>query len=312
MPAVQEPGLKGHFVPDTVAVAAVTFDRPDDVRVLLSALAEQSQPLSAVALVDSGTKPVEHIAAASAAPVRYVRSEANLGGAGGFALAILQAVATGADWIWIMDDDARPESADTLATLLQVARKQGLDVVSPLVVSPADTSRMSFRFRLGGRVTYERALVEAAGFFPDTAQLFNGALIRSSVFFRVGLPDIRLFIRGDEVDYLLRLKKYGVRMGLTPQAAVLHPSGAGEEHELLGGRVSVIVPDTPFKQYFAFRNRGYLARTYPRAATLAADAIGYPLHFLRRGDLRGLSRWARLYASGVRAKSFGPPSELDI
>ena len=80
---------------DSVAVAAVTFDRPDDVRTLLKALAAQTVPLSTVALVDSGTRDVADIAAESEAKVSYVRSHTNLGGAGGFSLAILTALASG-------------------------------------------------------------------------------------------------------------------------------------------------------------------------------------------------------------------------
>ena len=56
------------------------------------------------------------------ANVDYVRSEANLGGAGGFSLAILKAVASGADWIWMMDDDAEPADPECLATLLRERR----------------------------------------------------------------------------------------------------------------------------------------------------------------------------------------------
>lgn len=32
--------------------------------------------------------------------------------------------------------------------------------------------------------------------------LFNGLLIRAQAIFRIGLPDLRLFIRGDEIDFL--------------------------------------------------------------------------------------------------------------
>ena len=81
---------------DTVAVAAVTFDRPEDVRTLLGALSQQTHTPHAIALVDSGTEAVGSIAAEAPAEVTYVRSLANLGGAGGFSLAILNAIASGA------------------------------------------------------------------------------------------------------------------------------------------------------------------------------------------------------------------------
>ena len=91
----------------SVAVAAVTFDRPRELAVLMDAINNQTAPVQSICLVDSGTVPSKDVAGRHA-NVDYVRSEANLGGAGGFSLAILKAVASGADWIWMMDDDAEP------------------------------------------------------------------------------------------------------------------------------------------------------------------------------------------------------------
>ena len=114
----------------SVAVAAVTFDRPRELAVLLDAINSQTAPVRSICLVDSGTVPSKGVADRHA-NVDYVRSEANLGGAGGFSLAILKAVAGGADWIWMMDDDAEPADPECLATLLREAQARGLDAVVP-------------------------------------------------------------------------------------------------------------------------------------------------------------------------------------
>ena len=155
---------------ETVAVAAVTFDRPDDVQTLLEALARQDHPIASVALVDSGTQDVSALAEQSSAPVNYIRSATNLGGAGGFSLAILSAMASGAEWIWIMDDDAHPEDTAVLSKLLESAHLRNLDVVVPLIVAPTDSTRLSFPFRIQGRTTHDRDQVENLGFIPDIAQ----------------------------------------------------------------------------------------------------------------------------------------------
>ncbi|MGK3710888.1 glycosyltransferase [Arthrobacter sp. IK3] len=296
-------------MPESVAVAAVTFDRPDDVKTLLGALAAQSAGVSTVALVDSGTSPVKDIAESSAANVNYVRSETNLGGAGGFSLAILTAMASGADWIWIMDDDAHPEDPGCLQALLDGANERGLDVILPLVVAPGKPDTLSFHFRVDGRLTHDRAEVAKAGFIPGVGHFFNGALIRRDVFFRVGLPDLRLFIRGDETDFMIRLRKAGIPFGTLTSVALSHPAAWSEVQEILGGRLHVLVPDTEFKRFFFYRNRGHLTRRYRRVRSLAADAVGYPIHFARTRDLRGFRSWLRAYAGGFRGKTFGPPSD---
>jgi rhamnopyranosyl-N-acetylglucosaminyl-diphospho-decaprenol beta-1,3/1,4-galactofuranosyltransferase len=295
---------------ETVAVAAVTFDRPDDVRTLLDALSRQDHPISSVALVDSGTSDVADLAAQSDAPVNYIRSQTNLGGAGGFSLAILSAMASGAEWIWIMDDDAHPEDADVLRRLLEAARTRNLDVVVPLIVAPTDATRLSFPFRIQGRTTHEREQVEKLGFIEDVAQFFNGALIRTSVFFRVGLPDVRLFIRGDETDFMLRLRRAGIPFGTVTTVALSHPPGWAEVQHVIGDRLHVLVPETPFKRFYFFRNRGHLTRRYLRGRSFIADVVGYPLYYLRRGDVQGLAAWARAYSAGVRGRRFGPPSDF--
>ncbi|MCU1510554.1 MAG: glycosyltransferase, partial [Arthrobacter sp.] len=64
----------------SVAVAAVTFDRPRELAVLLDAINNQTAPVRSICLVDSGTAPAKDVAEEHG-NVDYVRSEANLGGA---------------------------------------------------------------------------------------------------------------------------------------------------------------------------------------------------------------------------------------
>lgn len=291
---------------DTVAVAAVTFDRPDDVRTLLGALSQQTHTLHEIALVDSGTQSVQSIAAEAPSEVRYVRSLANLGGAGGFSLAILTAIASGADWVWIMDDDAHPEDPTALATLLATAKARNLDVVVPLIVAPGEPSKLSFPFRIDGHLTHDRAVVEPLGFIDNVGQFFNGALIRTDVFFKVGLPDLRLFIRGDETDFMLRLRQAKVNFGTVTSVALTHPAGWAEVKEVLGDRLHVLVPETPFKRFYYYRNRGFLTRKHLRVRSFVADVVGYPLYFLKKGDVKGLVKWASTYGAGLCGAKFGP------
>ena len=288
-----------------IAVAAVTFDRPRELSVLLDAINAQSAKVDNICLVDSGTTPAREVAGRHP-NVDYVRSEANLGGAGGFALAALKAVASGADWIWMMDDDAEPTDPECLATLLREAEARDLEAVVPLVVAPGQPDRLSFFFRLDGKVTHDRAEVEKVGFLAGDGHFFNGALIRSDVFFKVGLPDMRLFIRGDEVDFTIRLRKAGIRFGTVTTTAITHPHAFSETKHVYGAGWHVIVPESAFKRYYYYRNRGYLIRRYFRVKSLVADVGGYLGYFAQRSDLPGLVDWARSFTKGLRAKGFAP------
>jgi rhamnopyranosyl-N-acetylglucosaminyl-diphospho-decaprenol beta-1,3/1,4-galactofuranosyltransferase len=125
------------------------------------------------------------------------------------------------------------------------------------------------------------------------------------------LPDLRLFIRGDEVDFMLRLRAAKVPFGTLTTVAVTHPPGWSEVKYILGDRMHILVPETAFKQFYFYRNRGQLTRRYRRFKSLVADLTGYPLYFWRTRDLQGLIKWARTYGAGLRGQSFGPPGKQD-
>lgn len=69
---------------------------------------------------------VRDLTAGQSVPSTYLGSRRNLGGAGGFALGMLHALALGADWVWLADDDGRSRDAEVLTTLLDCAHRHGL------------------------------------------------------------------------------------------------------------------------------------------------------------------------------------------
>ena len=62
---------------------------------------------------------------------------------------MLHALAAGADWIWLADDDGRPQDRDVLATLLACADTHALAEVSPMVCNLDDPDRLAFPLRRG-------------------------------------------------------------------------------------------------------------------------------------------------------------------
>jgi len=290
-----------------VAVAILTHNRPADLAILLDALQSQTVPLDTVVVVDNGTERLDMSPYAEGLNINHVLSESNLGGAGGFSLAILLALSTKADWIWIMDDDACPEGSGCLQSLLGAAQDRSLSAASPIIVAPEDETLLSFPFRVDGRLSYDRQAVMETPFWPGEALLFNGLLIRREALFEIGLPDLKLFIRGDEVDYLLRLRQSGLRFGTVTTAAMRHPTGWGEVNHIVKDRYHILIPETDFKRYYFFRNRGYLIRRHMRPVSLVVDLIGYSTHYLlKKRDVAGFRRWFAAFRTGLRADFSGP------
>jgi rhamnopyranosyl-N-acetylglucosaminyl-diphospho-decaprenol beta-1,3/1,4-galactofuranosyltransferase len=258
-------------------------------------------------VVDNDDDPaVRDLVAAQPVPTTYLGSQRNLGGAGGFALGILHALSLGADWVWLADDDGRPADASVLATLLDCAERHSLAEVSPMVCDMDDTSRLAFPLRRG--LLWRRHVAElrvdgSDDLLPGIASLFNGALFRASALEAVGVPDIRLFIRGDEVDVHRRLVLSRLPFGTCLTAVYLHPQGSDEFKPILGGRMHTQYPDDATKRYFTYRNRGYLQSQRGLRKLIFQEWVRFGWFFLvTRRDPAGLAEWIRLRRLGRRER----------
>jgi rhamnopyranosyl-N-acetylglucosaminyl-diphospho-decaprenol beta-1,3/1,4-galactofuranosyltransferase len=291
----------------TVVAVVVTRQRPELLKQSLAALGAQTRPVDGLVVVDNG--PDEETAAAVAAcgiPATYLPSRRNLGGAGGFALGMLTALAQGAEWVWCADDDGRPAGDDVLATLLAVAEEHGLAEVSPAVVDQDDPQRLAFPLRRGLR--WRRTLADFADIdlLPQYASLFNGALFRATAIEAVGVPDLRLFLRGDETEIYRRLVRSGLPFGTSLKAAYVHPQGTDEFLPIIGGRLSAQYPSDENKRFYVYRNRGYLMAQPGMRWLLPLELVRFSWFFLSRKDYRGLRTWLGLVRQGRRERFTRP------
>jgi rhamnopyranosyl-N-acetylglucosaminyl-diphospho-decaprenol beta-1,3/1,4-galactofuranosyltransferase len=276
----------------------------------LAAMAKQTQPLAHLVVVDNGPdEPAREVVEACGIPATWVPSWRNLGGAGGFALGMLHALTLGAEWIWLGDDDGRPADDTVLATLLDVAQRRMLAAVSPVVVDAAKPDRLAFTVRRG--LTWHRSRAGLAadpsvrdGLLPGIAALFNGALFRASTIEVIGVPDLRLFVRGDEVELHRRLVRSRLPFGTSLTAAYLHPRGLDELKPMLGGRLHAQHPDDDAKRYYTYRNRGYLVSQPGMRRVGVLELPRFAWYFLvTRRDPKGFAEWLRLLRQG-RAERF--------
>jgi rhamnopyranosyl-N-acetylglucosaminyl-diphospho-decaprenol beta-1,3/1,4-galactofuranosyltransferase len=291
-----------------VVAVVVTRHRRELLAESLAALASQTRPLDHVVVVDNGPdESAAGVVAASGLPATHLPSERNLGGAGGFAYGMLHALAIGADWVWCADDDGRPADATVLATLLDAAHRHGLAEVSPLVTDMADPDRLAFPLRRGLRWRRRRSDFAGLDLLPGYASLFNGALFRAEALDVVGVPDYRLFFRGDETEIHRRLLRAGLPFGTCPQAAYLHPEGTSEFLPILGGRLSAQHPADDVKRYFTYRNRGYLMAQPGMRWLRPLETVRFGWFFLvSRRDPAGWRQWRRLTRAGRRERLTRP------
>jgi rhamnopyranosyl-N-acetylglucosaminyl-diphospho-decaprenol beta-1,3/1,4-galactofuranosyltransferase len=292
----------------TICAVVVTHRRLDELAKSLDALIAQTRTPDHLVVVDNDDDSrVRDVVSGQPIPTTYLGSRRNLGGAGGFALGMLHALALGADWLWLADDDGRPADSEVLGTLLACAEKNQLAEVSPMVCDMNDPERLAFPLRRGlvwrRRINELRTEGPWQDLLPGIASLFNGALFRASTLEAVGVPDFRLFVRGDEVEVHRRLVRSGLPFGTCLNAVYLHPQGGDEFKPILGGRMHTQYPDDARKRFFTYRNRGYLLSQPGLRKLLPQEWIRFCWFFLvSRRDPAGLIEWVRLRRMGRRER----------
>jgi rhamnopyranosyl-N-acetylglucosaminyl-diphospho-decaprenol beta-1,3/1,4-galactofuranosyltransferase len=296
----------------SVVAVVVTRHRTDMLVDSLAALAKQTHPIAHLIVVDNGPdRPAREIVDASGLPATWLPSWSNLGGAGGFALGMLHALAMGADWIWLGDDDGYAADETVLATLVDLAERRGLAAVSPTVADKDHPDRLAFPVRRG--LTWHRSRAALAAdvghgaddeLLPGVAALFNGALFRAATLDVIGVPDLRLFVRGDEVEMHRRLVRSELPFGTSLRAAYLHPAGSDDDKPMLGGRLHARDPDDPVKRYYTYRNRGYLVSQPGMRKVGLLEVPRFAWYFLvTKRSPKQFAQWVRLVRQG-RAERF--------
>ncbi|TCV94960.1 GT2 family glycosyltransferase [Luteibacter rhizovicinus] len=246
----------------TTAVVVVTFNRRVLLEKCISALMSQSAAFEHLILIDNastdGTRGWVRESGLTDDPrVDYICLESNKGGAGGFAAGLAKAVELGADWAWIMDDDAEPH-ANALEELLSVAVEPG-HIYGSLAVSGEETS---WTTTLVGET---RRTVERAADVPASSQVqslpFLGFMIHRETISRIGLPDTGYFIAADDIEYCLRAERAGVKIIIAGKSRIEHPKSQ-RYLARLPGKPMICLQLPPWKRYYDTRNRLLIARKY--------------------------------------------------
>jgi GT2 family glycosyltransferase len=228
-------------VPHRLVAIVVTHNRLDQLRVTLARLLEaDAETLAGVVVVDNvstdGTP--EWLATQDDPRLAVLRSETNLGGAGGFERGIGHAMDhLSPDWVVVMDDDARPEPG-ALARFHALAPRDDAALAAAVYypdgricemnrpsVNPFWQPGIFLRTLLGkGRDGYHIAPSDYETDRPRPIDLtsFVGLFLPGSAIRAAGLPDGRLFLYGDDVIYTLGLRKRGIAILFDPRVRFEH------------------------------------------------------------------------------------------
>ena len=127
------------------------------------------------------------------------------------------------------------------------------------------------------------------------------------------MPDLRLFVRGDEVELHRRLVRSRLAFGTVLPAAYLHPRGTDDLKPMLGGRLHAQHPDDAAKRYYTYRNRGYLVSRPGMRRVGLLEFPRFAWYFLvTRRDPRGSPSGCGWCGRAARSGSTGSERPLPL
>lgn len=245
-----------------ITTVIVTFNRKALLEKCLLSIAAQTHAPDRVLVVDNASTDGTPTWAAqwlshSLPQAELIALHQNTGGAGGFSEGLRVAVEGGADWVWMMDDDAEPQP-DALAQLMRIATDPH-NVYGSLATHGEETS---WPMTLLGTPQLTTSRVSE---IPERAVVqmlpFLGFLIHSELVATIGLPDSGFFIAADDVEYCLRAQESGATIFVAGKSHIEHPKSRPYEVRLLGYTLTALeLP--PWKRYYDTRNRLFIARKY--------------------------------------------------
>lgn len=176
----------------------------------------------------------------------------NIGGAGGFSEGLRIAVEDGADWIWMMDDDAVP-------------MVNALEVLFSLELNPRNIygsvahmgENLSWLMKSIDHNFIMEKLSDLHGIMSVEFIPFLGILVSSQLVSYIGYPDSKFFIAVDDVEYCMRARKYGSKIMLVGNSRIEHPISNRYKFWFIN---CLRLP--PWKRYYDVRNRIFVAKKY--------------------------------------------------
>lgn len=239
-----------------VAAVVVTYNRLGELKKNLDMLLRQSYKMDAIFVIDNAStddtaKYVTDLAKENPT-VQLVGLDKNVGGAGGFSYGFEYACKMGYKWVWLMDDDGRPSNELTLEKLMAVADKEdNYCLINTNVLH--DGSELSFRIGTLYITLADQRKNIPSGIIPDCACVFNGSLFGREVYEKIGTIRKEYFIRGDEVEYLMRCRNNGVKVLTVIDSLYFHPKTEYAHLKFLGKAFDYEVMAI-WKQFFLIRN----------------------------------------------------------
>lgn len=211
-----------------VACIVLNWNGWQDTIDCLNSLKQNTYPYLTIIVVDNGSTDdsLERIRAAY--PKILLESKNNLGFAGGNNLGIRYALAHGADYLWLLNNDTKPAPDALSALVAKALTDRSIGAVAsicyyadaPSKVQAWAGARVNLWIGYGRNATTPRS--------DDWFDSLNGTsiLIARTAIEDAGVLDEGFFLYWEDTEFCLRLRKKGWRIAAAPDSRVLHKVSA--------------------------------------------------------------------------------------
>jgi GT2 family glycosyltransferase len=275
-----------------VAVVVLSWNGREDTLACLRSLAAVAyEPLTVIVVDNASTDGTSEAVRAGFPDVEIVRTEENLGFAGGNNVGIRRALELRADYVVVLNNDVAVDPAFVSALVDEAQRHPDAGALCSkiLYADPADLiwfAGASFDPRSGYNGRQRGYRQRDDGRFDDVVETDRACgaamLVPRPVLDRIGMFDEDLFLYSEDVDWSLRAHDAGFRHYVVPASRVWHKVSVAS-----GGESS------PTTLYYGIRNTLLvcerhaplgLVGTWRRRAILAAAHVVQALRSDRRGE----------------------------
>lgn len=269
-----------------VAVVVVTYGKRLHFLKQTTEVVLRNPHVSRLIVVDNGSQYEQEIRehfSSCGNRVKIIRHEKNLGSAGGFAAGISVVRKECADFVYLTDDDLVPDEDFCERFLQNLTLFPNKDVVLCGVRSNLpDNFSYFYQSSVRGsvprktffdvlsvyklvyflkRFTRKGAMSIFVPIVPSAAFVYGGAFLPMKAVLEAPLPDVSLFLYGDDVEYSWNIKDLGYSsyLCISPKVRDIDFTFADNSSHLWGQ----FDEKTPaFKVYYRMRNMVLLSRRY--------------------------------------------------
>lgn len=279
-----------------VAIVVLNWNGGDDTIACLDSLAGLDYPEIAVIVVDNGSADDSVARIRAAKPqVRMIETGKNLGFGGGCNVGMRAAIADGADYVWLINNDATV-ATDALTELVHVAEKdERIGAVGSVIFDQGQRDRVQLWG--GGKVNLWTGASRHRR-TPGRVDFISGAsaLIRSRALKEVGFfDDASFFMYWEDTDLGFRLRKGGWKLAVAEKSRVWH-----EESSSLG-RGSPKLIEYFTRSAVAFLRKHAALPVVP----IAVNLVGRTAKLVLSGDFAGASFLLRVFYQALRPGAAG-------